>query len=663
MLTIHIILIFLNLLTLSNQRIKSAIFCDDHLEGVYSYDENTNTYKTQPYIDKGNLCYDPDYVDLDVDPGAKIKIKCHNTGGPTFGAGCFLINNKCKCDEFKMDGGSIDYSELPRHFSVQLNNRVCEYDAYFLQQEIEGHLEYYYQIPLDASEITCLDKTITAPTKIKRSLKFSEYINAPFGVTNLYISITQNYKYFTLNNQRISSSYTKFKILSNLEYFSEESSNIEIKFKNYGVVSSNNKYCSFYIRFCYDSCLDCFNKEPNENSHQCSICKDDFYFIENTNNCMTKKQMENSHHYYFYNKTGKFRPCYNRCEECLFIEPDENSHQCSICKSGLYFIENTTNCMTKKEMENYSYYFDNKTEKFKPCYNSCEKCYDIEPNKNSHQCSKCKEDYYLIEDTTNCMTKKEMENYSYYFDNKTEKFKPCYNSCEKCYDIEPNKNSHQCSKCKEDYYLIEDTTNCMTKKEMENYSYYLDNKTERFKPCYNRCEKCHDIEPNKNYHQCLKCKDNYYLIENATNCMTINEMKNSRYYLDNNNKTFKQCLNECSTCINEAYCTNCKEGHHFIYNEKGKCISEPKKEDLLYLDEQTNTYIKCPEGTEKVENNKCIENSNIAIIIILTIVILIIIIGLLFFIKRIVSRKKLENEIPASLEENASNNQLINIFL
>ena len=373
MLTIHIILIFLNLLTLSNQRIKSAIFCDDHLEGVYSYDENTNTYKTQPYIDKGNLCYDPDYVDLDVDPGAKIKIKCHNTGGPTFGAGCFLINNKCKCDEFKMDGGSIDYSELPRHFSVQLNNRVCEYDAYFLQQEIEGHLEYYYHIPLDASEITCLDKTITAPTKIKRSLKFSEYINAPFGVTNLYISITQNYKYFTLNNQRISSSYTKFKILSNLEYFSEESSNIEIKFKNYGVVSSNNKYCSFYIRFCYDSCLDCFNKEPNENSHQCSICKDDFYFIENTNNCMTKKQMENSHHYYFYNKTGKFRPCYNRCEECLFIEPDENSHQCSICKSGFYFIENTTNCMTKKEMENYSYYFDNKTEKFKPCYNSCEK--------------------------------------------------------------------------------------------------------------------------------------------------------------------------------------------------------------------------------------------------------------------------------------------------
>ena len=145
--------------------------------------------------------------------------------------------------------------------------------------------------------------------------------------------------------------------------------------------------------------------------------------------------------------------------------------------------------------------------------------------------------------------------------------------------------------------------------------------------------------------------------------MTINEMKNSRYYLDNNNKTFKQCLNECSTCINEAYCTNCKEGHHFIYNEKGKCISKPKKEDLLYLDEQTNTYIKCPEGTEKVENNKCIENSNIAIIIILTIVILIIIIGLLFFIKRIVSRKKLENEIPASLEENASNNQLINIFL
>lgn len=87
----------------------------------------------------------------------------------------------------------------------------------------------------------------------------------------------------------------------------------------------------------------------------------------------------------------------------------------------------------------------------------------------------------------------------------------------------------------------------------------------------------------------------------------------------------------------------------------GKCISEPKKEDLLYLDDKTNTYKKCPEGTEKIENNICIirkedkieKSSNITIIIILTIIILIIIISF-FFMKRYISRKKFESEMSIS---------------
>ena len=95
----------------------------------------------------------------------------------------------------------------------------------------------------------------------------------------------------------------------------------------------------------------------------------------------------------------------------------------------------------------------------------------------------------------------------------------------------------------------------------------------------------------------------------------------------------------------------------------GKCISEPNKEDLLYLDRKNNTYLKCPEGTKKVENNECIKSSNIALIIILTIVILIIIIVFFFFIKRYVSRKKLESEIAITFGKNTSDNQLINVFL
>ena len=123
-------------------------------------------------------------------------------------------------------------------------------------------------------------------------------------------------------------------------------------------------------------------------------------------------------------------------------------------------------------------------------------------------------------------------------------------------------------------------------------------------------------------------------------------MENSYYYFDDNETIFRHCLYECSTCDNENYCSNCIEGYHFIYNEAGKCIKEPKEGDLLYLDDKTNTYLKCPEGTIKVENNKCIKSSNQTIIILLILLILLIILVLLFFyIKRYISRKKIESEI------------------
>ena len=86
-------------------------------------------------------------------------------------------------------------------------------------------------------------------------------------------------------------------------------------------------------------------------------------------------------------------------------------------------------------------------------------CYDIEPNKTSQQCSKCKDNFYFIENTNNCTTKDQMRNTSYYFDNNNNKFRLCYDSCLNCHDIEPNETSHQCSKCKEVFYFIENTNN------------------------------------------------------------------------------------------------------------------------------------------------------------------------------------------------------------
>ena len=550
MLIIKITFILLNCFSLSFQTIKSGLFCDDRIYRIYVYDESLKDYRILKILNNPEDCYNVDYVDLDVDPGALIKFQCYNGAGETLGGGCFLINNKCHCYDFDNTEG-FGHSNSGRSFSVYFNNGIsCNYYARFLQDNREDRDYYYYHhVPLDVNQIKCNPKTISAPINIKRSLKFSEYIESPFKATYLKIRVNRNYQIFTLNNQQLSS-YTKFNILNDLEFSYAQSSKINIQFINYGVVLDNTKTCEFNIRFCYNSCLECKDIDPNEASHQCLKCKDDFYFIENTTNCMTIDQMK----------------------------------------------------------DNHSYYFDRKEKIFKSCYDSCEECNDIEPNKDSHQCLKCKDNFYFIENTTSCKTIKEMENSSYYFDKNETIFRLCYDRCEKCNDIEPNETSHQCSECKEYFYFIENTSNCMTIKEMENSSYYFDD--------------------------------------------------------NDNEKIFRHCLNECSTCYNETYCSKCSEGYHFIYNDIGKCISEPKSEDLLYLDDKTNTYKKCDEGTVKVENNICIKKSYTAVIVISSIVFIIIIIVLLFFcIKKIVSNKKNEIEIPNSLGKNNAENQLINTFL
>ena len=495
MITMNFIIIFLNYLNFSFQNVQSALFCDDRILNIYVYDENMGKYNFLQSVRNPEDCDHVDYVDLKVDPGALIKFECRNDATYTYGGGCFLINYQCRCYDFNMFGGYTGYSGEKRQYSVNFNGVTCSHYGSIRQEQSVTTFEYYHLIPLDVNGITCKPKNISAPINTKNSLKFSNFIESSFGVTNLKISIYSNYKIFTLNSQSISSS-RKFNILSELEYFSDQSSKIKIQFINYGVELQFTKTCEFYIRFCYDSCLD---------------------------------------------------------------------------------------------------------------------CNDVEPNESSHQCLKCKKDYYFIDKTSNCMTKKEMENAAYYFDNITNLFKPCYDSCQKCNNIEPNETSQQCFECKKDYYFI----------------------------------------------------------ENTNNCSKIEDMKNSSYYFDEKSSIFKQCVNECSTCDNETYCTNCKEDYHFIYNEIGKCISEPNKEDLLILDSKTNTYIKCPDGTEKVENNKCIQNkkdqdeesSNFVIIIILIIVVLLIIIVLFFFIKRCVFKKKLENKISNTFEKNSSDNQLLNIFI
>lgn len=92
----------MNFFYLTVQIVQTALFCDNFLREVYLINEGNS----QKLIATGyeGMWSEPYYFyDLNVDPGALIKFKCYTYNGWSFGAGCFLINNKCRCYMFDSD--------------------------------------------------------------------------------------------------------------------------------------------------------------------------------------------------------------------------------------------------------------------------------------------------------------------------------------------------------------------------------------------------------------------------------------------------------------------------------------------------------------------------------------------------------------------------------
>ena len=53
----------------------------------------------------------------------------------------------------------------------------------------------------------------------------------------------------------------------------------------------------------------------------------------------------------------KWIVCYSTCLSC-FAKGDSFEHNCFTCKSRLYFVLNSTNCITKEYALENSYYFN-----------------------------------------------------------------------------------------------------------------------------------------------------------------------------------------------------------------------------------------------------------------------------------------------------------------
>ena len=181
----------------SYQTIQAVFFCDDFLKALYKGEGDEEIqlsgelsgFSSTPHI----------FNDLDAGPGDLIRMKCYNNGGDAFGVGCFVLNNNCFCDNFKIDKPRINVN--PKTRSYNFGNIACSIQNIYILEENDKKInyEYYYYIPLDVSKIFCNNniEVLTVPYGENYYLKLSDKLISEFNKNYVDVSIKENYNYFT----------------------------------------------------------------------------------------------------------------------------------------------------------------------------------------------------------------------------------------------------------------------------------------------------------------------------------------------------------------------------------------------------------------------------------------------------------------------------------
>ena len=323
----------------------------------------------------------------------------------------------------------------------------------------------------------------------------------------------------------------------------------------------NNTYTRCYLR-----CESC-EYGGNENQHNCTACiRDDegniyLYWIEDKpGQCITNGEKPNNS--YIENDTIHY--CYETCGRCK-ERGTEKDNKCLDClydetlgKYITHFIYNTSNCVPDEKQPNRTY-LDEDDNTYKECYERCESCYK-HGTKEEMNCNGCIRDengniiYYPIrEKPWQCVNIDDAPNNTY-FDSDAEEYVTCYERCSKC-NTTGNQFTHNCTDCLVNVYgkyiyhfIYNQSGQCVNKTDIDE-DFYLDNNTNTYWPCYERCGSC-SKEGDENNHNCDTCSKD-----------------------DEGNYEY-----------------------HFVYNHTGQCITEEEKPNGTVLNITDNTYGPCPPG-------------------------------------------------------------------
>ena len=253
------------------------------------------------------------------------------------------------------------------------------------------------------------------------------------------------------------------------------------------------------------------------------------------------------------------------------------------------------------------------------CNDNCKVCYNS-------ICIKCQSEFKIIEDTNICQT--EIPN-NYYFDENNNIYRKCHENCKSCLQgpifssDELEIEDTNCDECKEDYYKIENTNNCININNIPE-TYYFDSNKKLVCKCFENCKTCSQGKVNSTYYSCLSCDENSILYEKSANCLNCmakgkyaNHYENEcidfipdGYYLENaENKALGICYFSCKKCStggdsNAHNCIECGEGYAYKNKEGTKCLKDCS-EEYLYTDEENKMcYNDCLENidTDRIYN-------------------------------------------------------------
>ena len=128
--------------------------------------------------------------------------------------------------------------------------------------------------------------------------------------------------------------------------------------------------------------------------------------------------------------------CHQNCYSCYKRRISDDEQFCAICQENFYFIENTNNCFK----DPYGYYLNEEKQVYSKCHSNCEKCYNG-PKPNNMNCDECKEEFYLeIDKTDNRIRNCFICNNSFYFiynEETNNKERICLKDNEFCPEIKP----------------------------------------------------------------------------------------------------------------------------------------------------------------------------------------------------------------------------------